>query len=80
MSQQGHGVAVQRDVDQEVSVVSDQGAFDVELESLAFYDESPRQKFSARKPQPDAVVDFKILWRLRSRMPRQAIRRGNDVS
>src|SRR5262249_36317171 len=32
--------AVQRDVDPEVSVVGDQGAVDVELESFAFYAES----------------------------------------
>src|SRR5262249_52604508 len=71
--------AVQRNVDQQVSVVGDQGAFDVELESLAFYAESPRQKCAARKPQPDAVMGLKVLRRLRSRMPRQVIWRGNDV-
>ena len=55
--------AVQRDVDQGVSVVGDQGAVDVELESFAFYAGSPRQKCAARKPQSDAVVGLKVLRR-----------------
>src|SRR5262249_48283894 len=61
------------------SLIGDQGAFDVKLEGLAFYAESPRQKRAAGKPQPDAVVGLEVLRLLRSRMPRQVIRRGNDV-
>src|SRR5262249_15086900 len=62
--------AIRCGAEQQIGIAANQRTLDLEFLNLFVDDKPPRKKFTARKPQTNAIVGLKILRPFRCRMSR----------